>query len=78
MATISKIKPDQVLYDKHKYTMGHTTIKTWGLWRVYVKEVDPEGRFIIASWNGNAPRKMYENEVKKLRVKEPEMPKNRW
>ena len=78
MATISKIKVGQTLYDKHKYRMGHTTIMTWGLWEVYVKEVDPEGRFIVASWNGNTPRKMYENEVKKLKVKEPKMPKSRW
>lgn len=72
MATISKIKAGQVLYDKHKYKMGNTTMKAWGVWPVFVKEVDPDGKFIIASWNGNKPRKMFEKEVSKLRVKEPQ------
>jgi hypothetical protein len=78
MATISKIKVGQILYDKHKYRMGNTTIMTYGLWKVYVKEVDPNGKFIIASWNGNKPTIMYEYQVKKLKVKEPVMPKSRW
>lgn len=71
MATISKIKVGQVLYDKRRYKMGHTTMTTWGVWPVFVKEVDPNGEFIIASWNGNKPRRMFGKEVSKLRVKEP-------
>ena len=78
MATISKLKVGQILYDKHKYTMGHTTIRTYGLWEVEVCEIDPNNEFILASWNGNKPQVMYENEVKKLRVKEPEMTKSRF
>lgn len=73
MATISRIKVGQVLYDKHKYKMGHTTMKKWGVWPVFVKEVDTDGEFIVASWNWNKPRKMFEREVKKLRVKEPKI-----
>ena len=78
MATISKLQVGQVLYDKHKYKQGNTTIYDWGLWEVFVKEIDPEGKFIIASWNGNTPRKMYEREVKKLKIKKPQMPERRW
>lgn len=71
MATISRIKAGQVLYDKHRHKMGNTTMTTLGVWPVYVEEVDPNGRFIIARWNGNKPRKMFGKEVGKLRVKEP-------
>ena len=71
MATISKIKSGQTLYDKHRYKMGNTTMYAWGVWEVNVISVDPNGQFIFASWNGNPPRKMYETEVYKLRVREP-------
>jgi hypothetical protein len=77
MAKISKIKVGQILYDKHKYRMGNTTMMAWGLWEVYVKEVDPNGEFIVASWNGNPAKRMYAYEVKKLKVKEPDMSKLR-
>lgn len=73
MATISRIKAGQVLYDKHRYTMGNTTMKAWGVWHVFVYEVDPNGEFIFASWNGNKPRKMSAKEVSKLRVKKPKI-----
>lgn len=73
MATISKIKPGQILYDKHKYRMGHTTMTTWGVWNVYVMEIDPNGEYIIASWNGNPPRRMSKIQVAKLKVKEPKL-----
>jgi hypothetical protein len=73
MADITKIKPGQVLYDKHKHKMGNTKMTTWGVWPVSVKEVDPDGKFIVASWNGNPPRRMYESTVKKLKVKEPKI-----
>jgi len=73
MATISRIKAGQVLYDKHKYKMGNTTMSRWGLWKVFVKEVDVEGKYIIASWNGNPPHKMCEQQVKKLMVNKPKL-----
>lgn len=73
MAKISKLKIGQVIYDKHKYKMGNTTLSGWGVWNVFVKEIDPEFNFIIASWNGNPPRKMYQYEVDKYRVKEPKI-----
>ena len=78
MAEISKLKPGQVLYDKHKYKMGNTTMSAWGLWHVYVKEVDPNGQFIVASWNGNKEEKMYSGRVKRFKVRKPKMPETRW
>lgn len=76
MATISKLKPGQILYDKHKYKMGNTNISTWGLWHVKVLEVHED--YIVASWNGNRPEKMYSQRVSKLKVKEPKMPESRF
>lgn len=71
MATISKLKVGQVLYDRHRYKMGRTSMRAWGTWEVVVKEIDPDHRWIIASWNGNPPNKMYPKGVEKLRVNKP-------
>lgn len=78
MAKIEKLTVGQVLYDKHKYKMGNTTMRAWGVWTVVVKEIDPDGRFIVASWNGNAPKKMFSGQVEKLRVKEPVIKERQW
>jgi len=69
MATLSKLKQGQVIYDKHKYKAGNTSLKKWGVWEVEVIEVHED--HIIASWNGNKARKFYEAEIKKLLVKKP-------
>ena len=78
MATISKLTVGQVLYDKHRYKMGHTNIYTWGLWTVKVIEIDPEYRWIKASWNGNAAKTFYPQQVSKWKVKKPTMPEKSW
>lgn len=78
MAKISKLKVGQILYDKHTYKMGNTTMRAWGLWTVKVLEIDPEHRFIVASWNGNRAETMYQQRVEKLKVKKPEMPDRKW
>lgn len=78
MATISKLNVGQVIYDKHKYKMGNTTIRTWGLWTVKVLEIDTEFRWIKASWNGNQAKTYYQTQVSKWKVKKPQMPDSRW
>ena len=72
MATIAKLKPGQILYDVHRTKMGNTTVSRLGCWPVEVVEVDPEGRWIVAKWNYNRPRKMYRSQVAKLKVRKPE------
>lgn len=72
MASISTIKTGQTLYTVQRQKMGNTTITYNVMHRVTVQEVDPDGRFVIASWNGNAPRKFAEAAVAKWRVKEPQ------
>lgn len=71
MAKISKLKVGQVLWDTRRQRMGNTTLTRVCKYKVWVEEIDPDERFIIASWNGNKPKKMWEQEVSKLRVKEP-------
>lgn len=78
MATISKLKVGQTLYDKHKYRAGNTTMMVWGLWTVTVHSIDPDHRWIEASWNSNTIRKYYARDVAKWRVKEPKMPETRF
>jgi hypothetical protein len=70
--TFDKLKPGMILYDVHAYTMGNTSMRSIGVWAVKVIEVH-ENRTITASWNGNASRKMYESDWKKLRLKKPEL-----
>ena len=72
MAVISRIKPGQTLYSLTRQKMGSTTVSHVAVHPVYVREVDPEGRFVLASWNGNPPRKFFVREVKRWRVKKPE------
>jgi SOS-response transcriptional repressor LexA len=72
MATITRIKPGQVLFTVTRQKMGNTTISRGVMHRVVVKEVDPDGRFVIASWNGNAACKFYERDVARWKVNEPQ------
>ncbi len=73
MASIRKLKPGQCVYDVHRYKMGNTSQWTWGVWPVHIKEVDPAGHWVLASWNGNPVEKFYTPSVKLWRVNEPEM-----
>lgn len=68
---ISSLTVGQEVYDVHSCRMGNTTIRTMGCWTVRIKEVDPEGRFVVASWNHNAPEKFWAGSVKKWRAKKP-------
>lgn len=76
MATLSKLKPGDVLFDAHRYKMGNTTSTTMGIWEVRVIEVHET--HIVASWNGNRAEYMSESTVKKLRVSKPELIKSGW
>jgi sRNA-binding regulator protein Hfq len=74
MTTISKLKPGDVLYDVHSHKMGNTTASTVGVWTVHVIEVFD--RYIVASWNGNPPERMFKHTISKLRVKKPVLVKS--
>lgn len=46
-----KIEPGMVLLDIHRQTMGNTTMREWGCWRVYVVSVDKKKRTADVHWN---------------------------
>lgn len=71
MAAISRIKPGQTLYDVTKQQMGNTTLRRTAVFQVKVTEVDPDGKFVMASWNANPARKYRPNQVAKWRVSKP-------
>jgi hypothetical protein len=71
MAAISRIKTEQILFTVTRQKMGSTTMSYDAVHRVRVIEVDPEGRFVIASWNGNKARRYSASQVSKWKVNEP-------
>ena len=66
MATLSKIKPGDVLYDAHSERAGNTTISRQCEWEVHVTEVHDD--HAMCSWNGNPPRRYDAHALKRLRV----------
>lgn len=72
MASINKIVPGQTLYDAQRNVRWRPSDPKWKVWPVLVEEVNIEEGFIVARWNVvNPARKMYENSIKALRVKDP-------
>lgn len=64
-----KIQDGMILYDVRKNT-GFGRDK-WNVWPVKIVSVDKENRTVLASWNNNPPRIMYERTVTKLRANRP-------
>jgi hypothetical protein len=71
MATITRLKAGQIVWDLQRNTAGNTTMKRDDLYEVKIIKVNLEENHVIASWNGNKPRRYNEREIKKWRVKEP-------
>ena len=71
MATISRLREGQVVYDRRTQQAGNTKMRRVAVWQVVIKEIDPEGKWVIASWNGNAARKFYPSSVKRWLVNDP-------
>ncbi len=72
MATIEKLKVGQTLYELRRQKMGNTNVSRKACFDVYVREIAEDKRSVMASWNGNPPRRYNAREVAKLRVKKPE------
>jgi hypothetical protein len=62
-----KIKAGMVLYDRHKYRAGSTTIRVLGEWRGRILSVDPAKRTAEASWNGNTATHWGERDLAELK-----------
>jgi hypothetical protein len=68
---IEKLQPGQVVYSVERRKMGNTKLSTVGVFNVSIKEIDPEKRWVVASWNGNSPQKFYAKSVIKWRAGKP-------
>lgn len=66
---ISSLKPGDKVWSVGKYKMGNTALSTVGIHPVAVKEVCDT--YVIASWNGNPPKRFYANAVSKWRKEKP-------
>lgn len=70
MATLSKIKPGDVLWDVRRERMGNTMLRRTAVRPVKVLEVHDD--HAVVSWNHNSPQKYYAKSLSKLKVKKPE------
>lgn len=66
---ITALKPGDVVFSVEKVKMGNTNLKTVSVFRVSIKEVHEH--HVIASWNGNSPRRFGLNSIAKWKAKEP-------
>jgi hypothetical protein len=66
-----KLKVGEVYFTVSRQKMGNTTMRTVAIHPVRVKEIEPDSRSVIASWNGNAPRRYYDRDYSKWREKQP-------
>ena len=69
MAVIANLTPGQVLFTVRRHKMGNTTISTVAVHTVKVLEVHED--YVLATWNGNTPRKYRSAQVSKWKVKAP-------
>jgi hypothetical protein len=71
---IAALSAGQLVYSVEKTTMGNTSLKTISVYPVTVTEVRETS--VMASWNGNAPRRFSEAAVKKWKVEKPVLVSN--
>jgi hypothetical protein len=69
MATLSRLTVGQVLYSVERVKMGNTSMRRGALYRVRITEICEDS--VMASWNGNPPRRYGLRAIKKWRVNEP-------
>lgn len=68
---ITSLKVGQIVYTVERRKMGNTTMSTIDVRKITITEIDPEGRFVMATRNGSASRRYGQRLVDKWRVKEP-------
>lgn len=66
-----KIKPGMTLYDVKKSSGLNKFYAKYDYYPVIIKEIYPETRRALVSWNGNTPRIFGEFQLGKLRGKPP-------
>lgn len=68
-----KIKAGDTLYDVHSYRMGNTTMRSVGVWDVYVVSINQAEGYALAKWNGNPAQRWDRRRLEKLRAKKPRL-----
>lgn len=68
-----KIKAGDTLYDVHSYRMGNTTMRSIGVWDVYIVSINHAEGYAMAKWNGNPAQRWDGRRLAKLRAKEPRL-----
>lgn len=71
MATTTKLEPGQIVYSMERRRLGNTTLRTTAV--IPVRIVQVYGAYVIASWNGNAPRRFPQRRVSSWKVNKPIM-----
>lgn len=66
-----RLQPGMVVWDVVKRKMGNTIISTTAVFPVKVVSVDPVSESVMASWNGNAPKKFSGRSIGKWRLNKP-------
>lgn len=56
---ISRLKKGDHIWKKTRQKMGNTTITQTVFHPVTIISIDPEGRFVMLSWNYNPPQKVF-------------------
>ena len=64
-----KIEPGMDLLDIHRESMGNTTMREWGLWKVKIISVDRDKRTAVVSWNSNPAQTWNVRQLERLHTK---------
>lgn len=72
MATLANLKPGQVLYEVVSHRMGNTMCRTQSLYEIKVIEVNVAEGWVLATWNGNKPKRCLDYHVRRWKVNKPE------
>lgn len=64
-----KIQAGMMLWSRGRAKMGNTTMSRMAEWQVSIREVYPETRSALVSWNYNAPTVWNERRLTRLYVK---------
>jgi len=68
---IDQLQPGQRVYNVIRRRMGNTTLRDTAVFSIVVKEIDPAGRWVLASWNSNPPEKFHATQVSKWKKDKP-------
>lgn len=79
MASINRLKPGQTVWEIKKQKVGRIKDAYYNeCFEVVIREINLDYGYVLASWNGNEPKKFYEDTIRKWRVNEPQPKKQVW